>query len=84
MVAARVAPTGSKPISWVFRRVGITAPRTTRSKPSRTIANQQSHTGHEERAEARVVAGRVVDMENLAVCFGDLRVVSPIVVASDT
>ncbi|GHG50231.1 hypothetical protein GCM10012320_18670 [Sinomonas cellulolyticus] len=47
----------------------MTAPRTTRSNPSSTIANQQSQTGHWERtvvpAWVPEGVGRTVDMENL-------------------
>ena len=49
MVAAKVAPTASKPSSLVLISVGITVPRTTRSKPSSTMASQHSHTGHLDR-----------------------------------
>lgn len=55
MVAANVAPTASKPSSPVLISVGITVPRTTRSKPSRTMASQQSHTGHWERRADDIV-----------------------------
>jgi hypothetical protein len=82
IVAAKVAPTASKPMSPVLMSVGMTDPRTTRSKPSKTMANQHSQTGHCERR-----ADGIVGIVSSGVLFGNgcgqqngrsvMRVVSP-------
>ena len=54
MVEAVVAVAGVKPRAPVSSRVGITAPITTRSKPSRATATQQSRTGQKPAARGVV------------------------------
>ncbi len=46
MVATRVSVSESKPSALVLASSGITAPSTTRSKPSRATAAQHRMTGH--------------------------------------
>ncbi len=60
-VEAAVSEEAVKPRSPLALRVGMTAPRTTRSKPSSATATQHSQTGQRSRAPlpARVGDGRV-------------------------
>ena len=69
MVAANVAPTASKPSSCDLMRVGMTVPSTTRSKPSSTMASQQSHTGHRDFSPMTTLSNDDVDIATSALVF---------------